>query len=208
MTDRTIDLDALAAELCAAGFSIQHETYGLGIYEERRKEQDGGFMSVIASGLTVRGNPDQYGCHISFCGEGMDHVAIKALSLILPHVAPATGGPAVDVVTIPRDVAARAADELEMVSREPSNWVASVNQQKADAAAIRAALEGQAAPNLHTKLLDIFNANTTSYGAGNATCSDFDGVAAADAILQLLGYPAVERQTREATPVEEGEMPW
>lgn len=49
--------------------------------------------------------------------------------------------PAVDVVTIPRELAARAADELEMISREPSNWVASVNQPKADAAAIRALLE-------------------------------------------------------------------
>lgn len=62
--------------------------------------------------------------------------------------------------------------------------------------------------DLHAKLLDIFSANTTSYGAGNATCSDFDGVAAADAILQLLGCPAVERPTLAAAPVEAGEMPW
>ena len=62
--------------------------------------------------------------------------------------------------------------------------------------------------DLHASLIEIFTANTTSYGAGDATCSDFDGVAAADAILQLLGYPAVERPKRESAPVEEGEMPW
>lgn len=62
--------------------------------------------------------------------------------------------------------------------------------------------------DLHARLIEIFNANMTPYGAGNATCSDFDGVAAADAVLQLLGYPAIERPMREVSPVEEGAMPW
>lgn len=63
-------------------------------------------------------------------------------------------------------------------------------------------------PDLHSGLIEIFSANTTPYGAGNATCFDFDGVAAADQILQLLGYPAIERPRREVPPAEEGEMPW
>jgi len=84
----TVDLDALATALRAAGFSVQHETYGLGIYEDRRKEQDGGFIAVIPSGFTVRGNPDQYGCHVAFCGEGMDDVAIKAFDIIRRAVSP------------------------------------------------------------------------------------------------------------------------
>lgn len=193
----TVDLDALSNELTSVnGWFRLKDTYADAAFEHGRVvvgiDGSRGVAQISGGGF----------------GELMDEAFWRGLDIIRRHVAPPAEPPTGEVVTILRDLAVRAADALEMIAREPSNWVASVNQPSADAACIRAALEGHAVPDLHAKLLEIFNASTTSYGAGDATCSDFDGPSAADAILQLLGYPAAERLKRAAAPVEEGEMPW
>lgn len=63
-------------------------------------------------------------------------------------------------------------------------------------------------PDLHTKLLSIFDQHTYELSANDVTFSEFNPHGAANAILQLLGLPEVEPPERAVPPAEDGEMPW
>ena len=64
------------------------------------------------------------------------------------------------------------------------------------------------APDLHAKLLSIFEEHTYELSANDVTFSEFNGHNAANAILQLLGLPEVEPPERAVPAAQDGEMPW
>lgn len=85
----TVDLAALKDELEAAGYNVACETYGLGIYEDRRRENDGGGrLHVAGTGICVLGKPNHVRASIQLFNYDLDDPVLDALDIIRRHIAP------------------------------------------------------------------------------------------------------------------------